>query len=154
MPQGIHRAPNQVKSRCNPRDSSETRLEKALEAMGDVQGPAVEVLKTELTKAWAASKPGRKFIARSERRIRELDTACRGVCSQDRGPGKSRDAPGEAGIHRGRSARDQETSSREAGEFMSRSSRSRPSDAKVRPQRRDVVVARPSSRLSTCSGAR
>ena len=53
-----------------------------LEAMGDVQGPAVEVLKTELTKARAASKPAveveidqcRKFIARSEKRIRELDT--------------------------------------------------------------------------------
>ena len=63
--------------------SSVTRLEKALEAMRDVQGPAVEVLKSELTKARAASKQPavlveidqcRKFIARSERRIRELDT--------------------------------------------------------------------------------
>ena len=36
--------------------STVTRLEKALEAMGDVQGPAVEVLKSELTKARAASK--------------------------------------------------------------------------------------------------
>ena len=63
--------------------SSVTRLEKALEAMGNVQGLAVEVVKSELTKARTASKRlaveveidhCRKFIARSERRIRELDT--------------------------------------------------------------------------------
>ena len=48
-----------------------------------MQGPAVEVPKSELTKARAASKRlaveveidhCRKFIARLERRIRELDT--------------------------------------------------------------------------------
>ena len=58
------------------------RLERALEAMGDVQGPAVEVLKTELTKAKSASKQPpldveidqcRKYISRGERRIKELD---------------------------------------------------------------------------------
>ena len=32
------------------------RFERALEAMGDVQGPAVEVLKTKSTKAKSASK--------------------------------------------------------------------------------------------------
>ena len=210
--QGCHRESTGPKPRSSPdaareiAQSSVTRFRESFGAMGDVQGPAVEVLKTELTKARAASKQPaveveidqcRKFIARSERRIRELDTQrAGGVCSQDGGPGTSREvvgsavpsphhdavsgsfatsdvtsadgehlasrkrcvgarvAPGEAGIHRGRSARGQETSSREAGELMSRSSRSRPSDAKVRPQRRDVVVARPSSRLSTGSGAR
>ena len=59
-----------------------TRLEKALEAMGDVQGPAVEVLKSELTKARAATKQPplnveidqcRKYISRAEKRIKELD---------------------------------------------------------------------------------
>ena len=63
--------------------SSVARLEKALEAMGDVVGPAVEVLKAELIKARAAAKQPavdveidqcRKFIARSERRIKELDS--------------------------------------------------------------------------------
>ena len=62
--------------------STVTRLEKALEAMGDVQGPAVEVLKSELTKARAASKQPpldveidqcRKYISRAEKRIKELD---------------------------------------------------------------------------------
>ena len=63
--------------------SSVTKLEKALEAMVDVVGPAVEVLKSELIKARAAAKQPavdveidqcRKFIARSERRIKELDS--------------------------------------------------------------------------------
>ena len=68
------------------------RLEKALEAMGDVKGPAVEVLKSELTKAKPASKQPldveieqcRKYSARGERRIKELDSnAQRSVlCSQ------------------------------------------------------------------------
>ena len=58
------------------------RLGKALEAMGDVQGPALEVLKSELTKARAASKQPpldveidqcRKYISRAEKRIKELD---------------------------------------------------------------------------------
>ena len=62
--------------------STVTRLEKALDAMGDVQGPAVEVLKSELTKARAASKQPpldveidqcRKYISRAEKRIKELD---------------------------------------------------------------------------------
>ena len=57
-----------------------SRLEKALEAMGDLQGPVVEALKADLEKAKAASKKQsveveidecRKFISR---RIRELDT--------------------------------------------------------------------------------
>ena len=60
-----------------------SRLEKALEAMGDLQGPVVDVLKADLAKARAASKKPsveveidecRKFISRAERRIRELDT--------------------------------------------------------------------------------
>ena len=63
--------------------SSVARLEKALEAMGDVVGPAVEVLKAELIKSRTAAKQPavdveidqcRKFIARSERRIQELDS--------------------------------------------------------------------------------
>ena len=62
--------------------STVTRFEKALEAMGDVQGSAVEVLKSELTKARAASKQlpldveidqCRKYISRAEKRIKELD---------------------------------------------------------------------------------
>ena len=57
-------------------------FERALEAMGDVQGPAVEVMKTELTKAKSASKQPpldveinqcRKYVARGERRVKELD---------------------------------------------------------------------------------
>ena len=60
-----------------------SRLEKALEAMGDLQGPVVEALKVDLEKAKAASKKTsveveidecRKFISRAERRIRELNT--------------------------------------------------------------------------------
>ena len=56
--------------------STVTRLEKAMEAMGDLQGPAVEVLKSELTKARAASKQlpldveidqCRKYISRAEK---------------------------------------------------------------------------------------
>ena len=56
--------------------------EKALEAMVDLQGPVVDVLKADLAKARAASKKPtveaeigecRKFI-RAERRIEELDT--------------------------------------------------------------------------------
>ena len=84
VPQGRWRQ----QQRMNPDTAREmaqstvTRLEKALEAMGDVQGPAVEVLKTELTKAKSASKQPpldveidqcRKYIARGERRIKELD---------------------------------------------------------------------------------
>ena len=55
-------------------------LEKVLEAMGDVVGPAVEV-KAELIKARAAANAVdveidqcRKFIARSEGGIKELDS--------------------------------------------------------------------------------
>ena len=60
-----------------------SRLGKALEAMGDLQGPVVDVLKADLAKARVASKKPfveveidecRKFISRAERRIRELDT--------------------------------------------------------------------------------
>ena len=60
-----------------------SRLEKALEAMGDLQGPVVNALKADLAKARATSKKPsveveidecRKFISRAERRIRELDT--------------------------------------------------------------------------------
>ena len=60
-----------------------SRLEKVLEAMGDLQGPVVEALQADLEKAKAASKEPsveveidecRKFISRAERRIRELDT--------------------------------------------------------------------------------
>ena len=82
VPQGQHQ-------RMNPDTAREmaqctvVRLEKALEATGDVQAPAVEVPKTELTKAKSASKQPpfnveidqcRKYIARGERRIKELDT--------------------------------------------------------------------------------
>ena len=77
------------RSRINPNVAREmahtkvSRLEKALEAMGDLQGPVVEVLKADLAKVRAASKKPsveveidecRKFISRAERRIRELDT--------------------------------------------------------------------------------
>ena len=63
--------------------SSVARLEIALEAMGDVKGPAVEVLKAELIKAREAAKQlavdlkidqCRKFISRSERKIKELES--------------------------------------------------------------------------------
>ena len=178
--------------------SSVTKLEKALEAMGDVQGAQVRIDESQGRIEATCCGGGNRPLSKVHRQVGEADqrvghTACRGVCSQDGGPGTSREvvgsaipsphpvqfqdpapqvtslqqmvntlqgcvgarvAPGEAGIHRGRSARGQETSSREAGEFMSRSSRSRPIDAKVRPQRRDVVVARPLSRLSTGSVAR
>ena len=62
--------------------STVTRLEKALTAMGDVQGPALEVLKSELTKAKSASQQPpldvetdqcRTCITRAEKRIKELD---------------------------------------------------------------------------------
>ena len=59
---GVTGNPQGPKPRLSPdaareiAQSSVTRFEKALEAMGDVQGPAVEVLKTELTKARTASK--------------------------------------------------------------------------------------------------
>ena len=69
--------------------SSATRLGKALEAMGDVQGPAVEVLKAELTKARAAQKQPAVEVEVGH-------TACRGVCSQDGGPGTSREVVGSA----------------------------------------------------------
>ena len=76
---------NQVEPRCSPRDRP-ILSNQARESFGDDGGrarPAVEVLKAELTKARAAQKQPavevevdqcRKFIARSERRIRELDT--------------------------------------------------------------------------------
>ena len=53
-----------------------SRLEKALEAMGDLQGPVVDVLKADLAKAKGsfegrvAIDECRKFITRAERRIR------------------------------------------------------------------------------------
>ena len=56
-----------------------SRFKKALEAMGDLQGPVVEALKADLAEARAASKKPsveveidecRKFISRAERRIR------------------------------------------------------------------------------------
>ena len=56
--------------------------EKELEAMGD-EGPVVEVLKSELTKAKSASKQPpldveidqwRKYVATGERRIKQLDS--------------------------------------------------------------------------------
>ena len=83
--------------------SSVARLENALEAMGDVPGTPVEVLKAELTTARAASKQPavdveidqcRKFIARSQKRIRELDTRRVEECSENRGPGASREVLG------------------------------------------------------------
>ena len=58
------------------------KLEKALEVMGDSQGPAVECLRSELEKAKLASRRRpinvevdecRKFIARSGKRIDDLD---------------------------------------------------------------------------------
>ena len=58
------------------------KLEKALEVMGECQGPAVEALKAELERTRDAAKPPpinveveecRKFIQRSEKRIQELD---------------------------------------------------------------------------------
>ena len=55
---------------------------------------------------------------------------------------------------RRRPASDQETGCREASELISRSTRSRPSDAQTRPQRRDVVVGGPSSRVPTGFDAR
>ena len=60
-----------------------SRLEKAEEAMGDMHGLVVEVVKAELMKARTASKKPsvdveinecRKFITTAERRIKELDT--------------------------------------------------------------------------------
>ena len=81
--------PGGSRQRINPdvaREMAHTkvsRLEKALEAMGDLQGPVVEASKADLAKARAASKKPsveveidecRKFISRAERRIRELDT--------------------------------------------------------------------------------
>ena len=78
-----------LKPRINPNVARETaltkvsRLERALEAIGNLQGPVVAVLKADLMKARAAStKPSvdvevdelRYFISRVERRIKELDT--------------------------------------------------------------------------------
>ena len=76
------------KSRINSdvaREMAQTkvcRFEKALEAMGDLQGPIVDALRTDLSKARAAAKKPsvdveidecRKFITRAERRIKELE---------------------------------------------------------------------------------
>ena len=81
--------PVRPRPRVNPdvaREMAHTKvskLGKALEAMGDLQGPVVDVLKADLAKARAASKKPsveveigecRKFISRAERRIKELDT--------------------------------------------------------------------------------
>ena len=74
--------------RMNPDSNREAarvkigKLEKALEAMWDSEGPVVDYLKTELEKARTAAKRRpvnveveecRKFIIRSEKRISELD---------------------------------------------------------------------------------
>ena len=77
--------------------SSVTRLQKALEAMGDVPGPAVEVLKEEVTKARAASKQPALDVEidqchKFHCQVRDADqgvgfTTCRGVCFPDTGPG-------------------------------------------------------------------
>ena len=89
QPKSAKGAPSGSRPRINPdvaREMAHTkvsRLEKALEAMGDLQGPVVEALKADLVKARAASKKPsveveidecRKFISRAERRITELDT--------------------------------------------------------------------------------
>ena len=166
-------------------------LEKALEAMGDGAGPVVEVLKAELTEASLESNlwrtweidQCRKSIARSERRIKELDSQSTEMCPEDRGSGATREVVGAqsrgstiqpqdrgsqvtsesqhiagrtrcSGTRPGRQsprtfASGQETSSCEAGEFISRFSWSHPFDAQARLQRRDVVVAGPTSRLPT-----
>ena len=75
--------------RVNPDSSREaarfkvTKLEKALEVMGDADGPVVECLKGELEKARNVTKRRplqqeveecRKFTTLSEKRISELDT--------------------------------------------------------------------------------
>ena len=61
--------------------------------------------RAELTRVRAASKQPaveleidqcRKFIVRPERQIRELDTRARGVCSEEGGPGASREVVGSA----------------------------------------------------------
>ena len=91
QPKPVQRVPQgrwRQTPRINPDNAREkaqstvTRLEKALEAMGDVQGPAVEVMNSELTRARAATKQPplnvkidqcRKYISRAEKRIKELD---------------------------------------------------------------------------------
>ena len=58
------------------------QLERALEAMGGMEGPAVQAIKLELEKARSASKKpplnveieeARKFITRSQRRLKEME---------------------------------------------------------------------------------
>ena len=58
------------------------QLERALEAMGGMEGPAVQAIKLELEKARTASKKpplnveieeARKFITRSMRRLKEME---------------------------------------------------------------------------------
>ena len=73
--------------------SSVARLDKALEALGDVAGAAVEVLKAKLTKGKAACGGcGTQSVSQVHglRRIRELDTQSAEECVlKTEGPGAS-----------------------------------------------------------------
>ena len=83
--------------------SSVTRLEKALEGMGDVQGPAVQGRNDESQGRIEATCGGgvNRPVSEVHRQVRKADqrvghTACRGVCSQDGGPRASREVVGSA----------------------------------------------------------
>ena len=84
--------------------SSVARLEKALEAMGDVAGPAVEALKAENVQSQGSGEAtcrgrGNRPVSQVQRQVREADqgvgfTTCRRECFNDRGPGASQEVVG------------------------------------------------------------